>query len=221
MVVSKLCGGHRSAYHLQRRSLLALVATLATSQAGRAFGQDANAVIAPIQRFYGALLAIMKAGRATAFTQRYNTLAPALEQALNVPVILQTAVGFAWPTFPASAQSALLTAFRHYTVATWVSNFDSYSGQRLEVLPQLRSVGQSQVVYTEIMKSDGSSSVINFVMRPAGGGWKATDVLLDGTISQVAVLRSDFLGLVVRGPSALAENLEQKATDLMGGTSPM
>ena len=210
-----------SAYHLQRRGLLALLAALTSSQAGEAFAQDANAVIAPIQRFYGTLLTIMRAGRTTAFTQRYDTLAPALEQALNVPVILQTAVGFGWPTFPPSAQSTLLTAFRHYTVATWVSNFDSYSGQKLEVLPQLRSVGQSQVVHTEIIKADGSSSVIDFVMRPAGSAWKAADVLLDGTISQVAVLRSDFLGLVVRGPRALADNLERKATDLMGGTSPM
>jgi phospholipid transport system substrate-binding protein len=210
-----------SAYHLERRGLLALVATLTTTPVRWAFAQDAYAVTAPIQRFYVALLTIMKAGRTTAFTQRYDILAPALEQALNLPVILQTAVGFGWPTFPPSAQSSILTAFRHYTVANWVSNFDSYSGQRLTVLPQLRSVGQSQVVHTQIIKADGSSSVIDFVMRPAGSEWKATDVLLDGTISQVAVLRSDFLGLVVRGPSALAENLEQKATDLMGGTSPM
>jgi phospholipid transport system substrate-binding protein len=209
------------AYHLKRRCLLGLVAALTASPAGEVLAQETSAVTAPIQRFYVALLAIMRAGRTTPFTRRYDTLAPALEQALNVPVILRTAVGFAWPTFPPSEQSALLTAFRHYTVSTWVSNFDSFSGQKLEVLPQLRSVGQSQVVDTRIVKPDGSSSVIDFVMRPAGSDWKATDVLLDGTISQVAVLRSDFLGLVVRGPRALAENLEQKATDLMGGTSPM
>lgn len=210
-----------SAYHLERRGLLTLAGALATSQMAAAFAQDANAVIAPIQRFYGTLLTIMRAGRTAPFTQRFDTLAPALEQALNLQAILQIAVGFAWPTFPPSQQSVLLTAFRHYTVASWVSNFDSYSGQRLVVLPQLRSIGQSQVVHTQIVKADGSSSVIDFVMRPAGSVWMATDVLLDGTISQVAVLRSDFLGLVGRGPSALAENLEQKATDLMGGTAPM
>jgi phospholipid transport system substrate-binding protein len=58
-------------------------------------------------------------------------------------------------------------------------------------------------------------------MRPAGGGWKATDVLLDGTISQVAVLRSDFTSLLLRGPNALVESLKQKTTDLMTSTSPM
>ena len=138
-----------------------------------------------------------------------------------MPQILQEAVGFAWAAIQPSQQSALLTAFRHYTVATWVSNFDSYSGQKLEVLPGLRSVGQSEVVHTEILKPAGGSSVIDYVMRPAGSGWKATDVLLDGSISQVAVLRSDFLALLARGPMALVESLDRKATDLMGGTSPM
>lgn len=208
-------------FHLGRRSLLQFASALAMPWVGEALAQDASAVIAPIQQFYRALLAVMKAGRTTPFTQRFDMLAPALEQALNLPVILQEAVGFAWAAVPPSQQSGLLTAFRHYTVASWVSNFDSYSGQDLEVLPSLRAVGQSQVVHTEIVKPTGGSSVIDFVMRPAGSGWKATDVLLDGSISQVAVLRSDFRALVLRGPGTLAANLEQKATDLMGGTSPM
>jgi phospholipid transport system substrate-binding protein len=106
-------------------------------------------------------------------------------------------------------------------VATWVSNFDSYSGQRLQVFPNTRSVGPSQIVHTEIVKASGGSNVIDFVMRPVGSTWKAWDVLLDGTISQVATLRSDFASLVARGPRVLADNLERKATDLMGGTAPM
>lgn len=208
-------------FRLERRSLLRFAATLATPWAGGASAQDANAVIAPIQQFYRALLAVMKAGRTAPFTERFATLAPALEQALNVPAILQTAVGFGWAAVPPSQQAELLTAFLHYTVASWVSNFDSYSGQKLEVLPALRSVGQAEVVHTEIVKPTGGTNVIDFVMRPAGTGWKAADVLLDGSISQVAVLRSDFRALLARGPMALAESLERKATDLMGGTSPM
>jgi phospholipid transport system substrate-binding protein len=83
-----------------------------------------------------------------------------------------------------------------------------------------RAVG-AQVVHTEIVKQSGSPSVIDYVMRPADAGWKATDVLLDGSISQVAVLRSDFRSLLVSGPVALVAHLEQKSTELTGGTSPM
>ena len=168
-----------SGFDLERRGLLRLAA-LAILPPVAASAQHANAVTAPIQQFYNALLAIMKAGRTTPFTRRYDMLAPSLEQALNVPQILRTAVGFAWAASPPSQQSDLLTAFRHYTVATWVSNFDSYSGQRLQVSPSTRSVGLSQIVHTEIVKASGGSNVIDFVMRPVGSTWKAWDVLLDG-----------------------------------------
>src|SRR6516225_8620711 len=124
--------------HLKRRGLLRLAA-LAILPPISASAQSANAVIAPIQQFYNTLLAIMKAGRTTPFTRRYDMLAPSLEQKLNVPQILRTAVGFAWAALPPSQQSEVLTAFRHYTVATWVSNFDSYSGQKLQVFPNTRS----------------------------------------------------------------------------------
>ena len=55
-------------------------------------------------------------------------------------------------------------------------------------------------------------------MRQEGGGWKAVDVLADGSISRVAVQRSDFRRLVSRGGAqALIESLNQKTNDLSGG----
>jgi phospholipid transport system substrate-binding protein len=210
-----------SGLHLGRRRLFALTAAATVAWRGEAPAQNVNAIIAPIQQFYRVLLAIMKDGRTTPFVDRFNMLTPALDQALNVPVILQLAIGLGWSALPASQQSELLGAFRQYTVATWVSNFDTYSGQKLEVFPTLRAVGQSQVVHTAIVKPDGSSNAIDYVMRPAGSGWKATDVLLNGSISQVAVLRSDFGSLLSRGANALAQNLQRKTTDIMDSTAPL
>jgi phospholipid transport system substrate-binding protein len=55
-------------------------------------------------------------------------------------------------------------------------------------------------------------------MRQNGKGWKAVDVLADGSISRVAVQRSDFRRLVSRGGAqALIESLNQKTADLSGG----
>jgi phospholipid transport system substrate-binding protein len=56
-------------------------------------------------------------------------------------------------------------------------------------------------------------------MRNVGGAWRVVDVLADGSISRVAVQRSDFRRLVERGGAkALIESLNQKTTDLSGGT---
>ena len=55
-------------------------------------------------------------------------------------------------------------------------------------------------------------------MRRQGSAWKAVDVLADGSISRVAVQRSDFRRLVSRGGAqALIESLNQKTNDLSGG----
>jgi phospholipid transport system substrate-binding protein len=50
-------------------------------------------------------------------------------------------------------------------------------------------------------------------------GWQAVDVLTDGSISRVAVQRSDFRGLLMAGGvPALTKGLEHKVALLSGGT---
>lgn len=208
------------AFRFERRRFLWLTVIGLVALPRPALAQGSADVAAPIRKLYAALLAVMQAGRATPFTSRFNSLSPVLEQAFNLPAILQAAVGLGWSGLAPSQQAELQVAFQRYTVASWVSNFDSYSGQKLEIAG-LRGLGSAQVVHTEIVKSTGEASVIDYVMRQAGGAWKVSDVLLDGTISQVALLRSDFRVMLTRGPMALAADLERKATELMGGTSPM
>ena len=57
-------------------------------------------------------------------------------------------------------------------------------------------------------------------MRQTPGGWRAVDVLLNGSISRVAVQRSDFRSLLDQGSaSRLIANLQGKVAELSGGAS--
>lgn len=184
--------------------------------------QNLPAPAVPIQDLYDTLLVIMKSGRTTPFTQRFQTLAPVVERALDLPLILQVAVGLGWAGLRPAQQSQLLAAFRNYTVATYVANFDTYSGEQLDVSPTLRALGNGdQVVHTTVAPVSGTSHSIDYVMRQESRGWQGADVLLDGSISRVAVLRSDFRHLLASGASELAADLERKAADLMGGANPV
>ncbi len=177
-----------------------------------------SAVTAPIQRLYDALLAVMKAGRATPFNQRVDQLAPAIDAVFDLPAILQTSIGPSWDAMPADQQSALRTAFRRYTVATYVANFDAFSGQRFEVSPDTRALpGGEQVVSSRIIPASGEAHRLDYVMRQVRGAWQVVDVLADGTISRVAVQRSDFRRLLLQGGSAaLVVSLQRKADQLAG-----
>ena len=55
-------------------------------------------------------------------------------------------------------------------------------------------------------------------MRDGSGAWRAVDVLLEGSISRVAVQRSDFRKILASGDAdALIASLRRKIADLSDG----
>jgi phospholipid transport system substrate-binding protein len=179
------------------------------------------AAIVPIRELCDNLLRIMRAGATTAFAQRFAMLAPVIDRVFDLSAILQVSVGPTWSSLPPDQHSALLTAFRRYTIANYVNSFDNYNGQRFEVQPDSRSLGNGdQVAQTRIISSSGESHELDYVMRQTAAAWKAVDVLADGSISRVAVQRSDFRRLVARGGGqALIDSLNQKTVDLSGAAA--
>ncbi len=174
---------------------------------------------APVQALLTALLGSMQAGSGMNFTQRYAKLAPVVDRAFDIPATLQAAVGPRWAALPPAQQAQLLDVFRKFTIARYVDNFDEANGEKLELLPETRMVGADQVVATRIVPRNGDPVRIDYVMRQSAAGWKAVDVLLNGSISQVAVQRSDFRSLLSTGDaSGLIQSLRQKITAMSGGT---
>ena len=200
---------------LSRRAALAAVITLVALPIGRAQAADPQAA-APIQALNQGLIAGMKAGKQTPFNQRYTALAPVIERAFDLPAILQSSVGLRWSALPPADQQRLLEAFRKFTVASYVANFDQFGGETLTLSPDTRSIGQDQVVGTRLV-SGGETTPIDYVMRNGAGGWRAVDVLLNGSISQVAVNRSDWRALLASGAGPLIDSLQRRTATLSGG----
>lgn len=197
---------------------LALLAPLLLAVPALAQGDPA----APIARLDTALLSAMRMGTSTPFAQRYQTIAPAVEGAFDLPGILAASVGLGWASLTPQQKQDLLAVFTRYTIASFASNFDSYNGQRLEVVPQdQRQVGQDVVVATQIVPANGGAPTrLDYVMHQTPRGWRAVDVLADGTISRVAVQRSDFRSLLAGGnPEPLIASLNQKVASLSGTAS--
>jgi phospholipid transport system substrate-binding protein len=184
----------------------------------RAFATTPEA--APIEALNAGLLATMKAGAANAsFMSRYQALAPVVKSVFNLQVILQNSTGFYWSTFPAAQQQELLKLFEQFTVASYITGFNGYGGQTFKVLPAERNVGASKVVESQLVPPDGSTPTeLDYVMTNGPAGWQVTDVLLNGTISKVAIQSSDFSSEVTSGNAApLIAALKAKVATLSGG----
>jgi len=208
--------------HLGRRGLLglAMAAAVAPAFAPRAFADAASSdAVAAIQGFNDALVAAMKSGKSTDFNRRFAALAAVIDRTFDLTAVLAVSVGPRWASLPADQQGRLLDAFRRYTVASYVANFDHYNGQTFTVSPEVRTIGAGQaVVRSKIVPVNGDAVDFGYVMRQTPSGWRVVDVLADGSISRVATQRSDFRSLLTSGGGdALLASLQRKAADLSGG----
>ena len=146
-------------------------------------------------------------------------LGPVIERAFDLDALLRAAVGPRWAGLSAAEQDGLRAAFRRFSIASWVANFDSFDGQRFDISPEPRaSEDGARVVETTLVGRADKPVTLSYVMRQGAGGWRVVDVLAEGSISRTAVLRSDFRqALTTGGAAALEERLRAKAEALERG----
>ena len=162
------------------------------------------------QDFYAVLLSTMRDGRSLGQNGRYARLAPVVNRTFDLAFMARLAVGPSWATLPPPEQQRLTDAFGNYISATYADRFNTYSGEQLKVTDE-RPYGSAVMVETKIVKSNGEATTLTYLMRHNLGAWQISDVYLDGTISQLAVQRSEFNAILRReGVDGLVMALNRK-----------
>ena len=161
----------------------------------------------------------MKNGPTLGQSGRYARLAPVVDRVFDVSFMTRLAVGTTWATLPSAQQQRLIEAFRHYIVATYADRFDSYSGEQLQVIGE-QPYNADLIVQTKIVKPNGETTTLNYLMRQNQSSWQIFDVYLDGSISQLAVQRSEFNSILRReGVDGLVVALNRKVDLLSRGVA--
>ncbi len=179
----------------------------------------ADPAASSITVFYGTLLDTMKQAKQLGLKGRYDKLSPVLAKTYDLPVMSKIAVGPAWATLTPQQQAAIVNAFTRMTVATYASRFDGFSGEQFQVLQTNDRANGDKIVQTQIVKSDGDTVPLNYLMRKSGPDWKIVDIYLDGTISELANRRAEF-GAILKsgGPDALVASLNKQGDKLLTGS---
>jgi phospholipid transport system substrate-binding protein len=185
---------------------------------------NAEGATAAVEALNAGLLATMKAGSSVSFAERFARLDPVIGRVFDLPVLLKGTVGLRWATLSAADQAALLDSFRRFTVSTYVSSFNKFGGEQFTILADRRRVGDLVIVPTTIVPPSGKPARLDYVLHRVGdgddGAWKIVDILLDGSISQVVVQRSEFHSLVGDdGAARLIAALDHKTAALSGNPS--
>ncbi|MGC2413742.1 MAG: ABC transporter substrate-binding protein [Stellaceae bacterium] len=201
-----------------RRVLLGLPLALLTGP-GAASAADPNSAPGLIERFYATLLAVMKEAKHLSFDQRYNRLAPTIEETFDLGLMARISVGPGWAGLAPDQQQRLSAAFARYSISTYANRFDDYGGERFEVDPNPVANPNGKLVTSSLVKSNGEKVVLNYLVhQDKAGSWKVIDVYLSGTVSELATRRAEFVTVLQRdGAEGLVQMIERRTAALRAG----
>ncbi|MFI4868041.1 MAG: ABC transporter substrate-binding protein [Steroidobacterales bacterium] len=198
-----------------RRLPILLCALALAVPGGFAAAAEAGPQAVP-QSLYDALLKVMKQGPALGFAGRVKALEPELRRDYDLAFMTRVVVGPPWRSMSPEEQQGLVAAFSDYTFATYASRFKDYSGERFTVDPGTSTLPSGDtIVHTKLVPHDGDPVELDYLMRAQPEGLRIIDVLLNGTVSEMAERRSEYSStLRDGGAAALIRMLQQKTAAL-------
>jgi len=168
--------------------------------------------------FNESLLGVMKDAETLGYQGRYDKLAPLLAKNFDLPFMARFALGRAWKDLDEAQQAKWQEKFIEVTTATYAGRFKGDSGGHFENLGEEPAAQDTLFVKTKLIIPDADNVELTYRVRPTGGSWRIIDVYLNGTVSELALRRSEYSSVLKReGFDKLVELVDQKIADLAAG----
>ncbi len=171
-----------------------------------------------VEALHAALLAVMRDAETLGYEGRSVQLAPVIPLHFDVEFMARKAVGRHWEKASDEEKQRYLESFGRFMVANYAGRFDGYSGQSFETLGEESARSETLLVRTQLVDPTDKNVELSYRLRQVPEGWKIIDVYMDGTVSELALRRSEFSSVAKReGFDALIETLNAKITKLASG----
>ncbi len=195
--------------------VLSCMITIGATAAARAQDTPAAGVV---ETLHAELIGVMREADSLGFTGRRDRLAPVIEGAFELPLIARASTGRYWKKLDEAQRARLVDAFTRLTVATYAGRFDGFDGESFRIVSQGPAPRETVLVNSELVKSDGDTVELNYLLRETDAGWRIIDVYLDGVYSELATRRSVYAGLIGRnGIEGLIAAIEDKIVEYESG----
>jgi phospholipid transport system substrate-binding protein len=195
---------------------LALLASLPLG--GVSLAVDRTAPVQVVEKLHDGMIDVMRTAGSASFADRAALVAPVLDGSFDLDFMARKSLGKSFDTLGAQDQKSWIELFRRFMVANYAGRFTAYSGQSFTTLGEDPAAQDTVLVRTRLNDPGGKDIDLGYRLRQAGGTWKVIDVYLKGTVSELALRRSDFTAILDRdGFPALARSVEAKIADLEAG----
>jgi phospholipid transport system substrate-binding protein len=168
-----------------------------------------------VERLHDTLLGVMRDATTLGYSGRYDRLWPVIHALFDLPFMAEKSVGRHWKAAGEANQRALVETFSRFTVANFAGRFDGFSGQSFRTLGVEPSTHGTVLVRTRLDEPGDEGVALDYRLRPVEGDWRIVDIYLNGTVSELALRRSEYSALIQReGFQALLAKLDERIQEL-------
>jgi len=173
-----------------------------------------------IEQLNGALLEVMKNAESLGYHGRYDKLEPVVKKTHDLAFLAKFSLGSYWNKLSAEQQLQWVGKFTDYSIATYASRFDGYSGEAFKVISEQPWKRNKMVVKSMLILPDEDDIEFEYILRRgASGRWRIINVLVDG-VSDLALKRAEYSNILSKeGFDALVNKLSEKISDYAKGKS--
>lgn len=162
--------------------------------------------------------AVLKQATALKYEGRYQKLEPAISQAFDFAFMARAVIGREWNDLPADQQTRWVQTFRTFTIANYAAQMDHDAGQVFEILGEQPGENDTTMVLSRVVDPGAETVNLNYRLRQTPDGWKIIDIYAKGTVSELAMRRSEYTTVLkTSGIDALVTLVERKVADLAAG----
>lgn len=173
---------------------------------------------AAVESLHATLLGAMKDAAQLGYQGRYAKIAPAVEANFDLDFMAKFVLGPDGKDLSAADQSRWRDAFERITVATYAGRFTGWNGEKFETLGEEPAAQDTVFVKTVLDRPDADNVSLTYRLRKTDGGWKIVDIYNKGTVSELALRRSDYSSVLKRdGFDKLLQTVDAKIADYASG----
>jgi phospholipid transport system substrate-binding protein len=194
--------------------LLLLAGSANAAEPGASATPDVEAATKLVETLHAAMLGVMKQGVQLGYAGRLAKLQPAIAAAYDFQFIAEKSVGLVWKDFDAEQRAKLVDVIGRLAAATYAARMADFSGERFETISTEPASQDTLLVRTRIVDAKDVPIPLDYRLRSTAAGPRVVDVFYDGTVSELAMRRSEYSALLKKGGiQALLDALEKKTAE--------
>ncbi len=183
--------------------------------ASTASAEDTAVASPTIDALHAALFDIMKNADTLGYNGRFDRVSPVVEQVFDMQFMASKSVGRHWKKLSPEDQERWLELFTRHIAANYAGQFTGYAGETFETLGEEAAIRDTRVVRTRLVRPSEEDVQLNYRLREVDGQWRIIDIYLNGTVSELALRRSEYSSVLKReGFESLMNTIAAKCQKL-------